>query len=152
MTTYNYPKLIEESSALMPVLVGKTLISSVLINVVEPEFNVVYLNLDNEYFSIQGEIGGEYLGIHRLTELPEITDQDGYIISAYEPYDIFIGRKVLQIRQVGEAWNGHGYELSFEGIPNTTMIIQSMDVKGCPDDLVDCLRIGFGNYQLTYEK
>jgi hypothetical protein len=76
MTTYNYPKLIEESSALMPVFVGKTLMSSVLINVVEPEFNVVYLNLDNEYFSIQGEIGGEYLGIHRLTELPEITDQD----------------------------------------------------------------------------
>jgi hypothetical protein len=151
MMPYNYPELIKESSKLIPDLIDRTL-ENVLINVVNPEFNVVYLVFSDATYSIHGEIGGEYLGIHKLSEPIEVMEKDGYIITEFEPFKIFVGHKIAQIRQMGVAWNGHGYEVSFYGIPEKTMIIQSMDVEGRPEELVDCLRLGVGFYHLTYQK
>ncbi len=148
---YNYPELIKESSKLIPNLIDRTL-ENVLVNVVDPEFNVVYLIFDDETYSIHGEIGGEYLGIHKLSEPIEIMEEDGYIITEFESFKFFVGHKIAQVRQTGVAWNGHGYEFSFYGIPEKTMIIQSMDVEDRPEDLLDCLRLGVGCYHLTYEK
>jgi hypothetical protein len=119
---YDYEQHTKESSFLLSELEGATLLS-VLINVIDPEFNVVYLETDKGKYSLQGEVGGEYLGVHELKDLPEITDQDGYIICKYPPFEIFEGKRIAQARQIGTAWNGHGYEISFDGMFTQTMIV-----------------------------
>ena len=146
----DYEQYTKESSQLLCELEGTTLIS-VLINVIDPEFNVVYLETDKGIYSLQGEVGGEYLGVHKLEELPEITSQDGYIICKYPPFEIFVGRNIVQARQIGTAWNGHGYELSFGGMFTQTMIVQSIYSGSKPGDLDDCLRLGIGNYENVWK-
>ena len=144
--SYDYEQYTKESSILLSELEGAILIS-VLINVIDPEFNVVYLETDKGKYSLQGEVGGEYLGVHELKALPEITSQDGYIICKYPPFEIFIGRRIVQARQIGTAWNGHGYEISFDGMFTQTMIVQSIYCGVKPSKLEDCLRLGIGNYE-----
>lgn len=142
----DYEHYTKESSSLLCELEGATL-RSVLINVIDPEFNVVYLETDKGIYSLQGEVGGEYLGVHELEELPDITSQDGYIISKYPPFEIFVGKRIVQARQIGTAWNGHGYEISFSGMFTQTMIVQSIYCGSKPSELDDCLRLGVGNYE-----
>ena len=79
--SYDYEKDTKEACALLEVLEG-AMVLSILINVVGPEFNVVYLETDKGVFSLQGEVGGEYLGVHRMSELPELTNEDGYHLQA----------------------------------------------------------------------
>jgi len=148
---YDYQKDIELSCALLSELEG-CLLEAVLINVVDPEFNVVYLQTNKGSFSLQGEVGGEYLGVHVLDTMPEITNQDGYIICKYEPFEIFVGRPISQARQIGSAWHGHGFELTFEGCPNKSMIVQSIYCGSKPDQLEDCLRLGVGFYENEWVK
>jgi hypothetical protein len=52
----------------------------------------------------------------------------------------------VQARSIGSAWNGHGFEFSFEGLPDRTMIVQSIDTGERPADFADCLRFGIGYY------
>lgn len=52
-------------------------------------------------------------------------------------------------RTIGSAWNGHGVELSFVGVPNKTVIVQSIYAGNKPTDQEDCLRLGIGSYALT---
>ncbi len=148
--SYDYEQYIKESSSLLLKLEGATVLS-VLINVVDPEFNVVYLETDKGIYSLQGEIGGEYLGVHELKELPETTSQDGYIICKYPPFEIFVGKRIIQARQIGTAWNGHGYEISFDGMFTQTMIVQSIYGGDKPHNLEDCLRLGVGNYENSWK-
>lgn len=148
---YNYEEYVKESNILLPELEG-ALVETILINVVDPEFNVVYLETDKGIFALQGEIGGEYLGVHRLTELPQITNQDGYIICKYPPFNMFEGKTISQARQIGYAWHGHGYEFCFEGILTRTMIVQSIYCGSKPPDLEDCLRLGVGYYENEWKK
>ena len=147
---YNYPEDIKLALLIMPELKG-ALILGIRINIVVPEFNVVYLNTDRGVFAIQGHVGGEYLGIVKLDTFPEITYQDGYEVREYVPFQEFVGKIISQIRQVGEAWNGHGLELSFEGEFNRTMIVQSIYAGNRPDQYEDCLRLGIGVYQYCIE-
>jgi hypothetical protein len=148
--SYDYEEYTKESSSLLSELEEATLLS-VLINVIDPEFNVVYLETDKGIYSLQGEVGGEYLGVHELEELPEITRQDGYIICKYPPFEIFLGKRIIQARQIGTAWNGHGYEISFGGMFIQTMIVQSIYCGDKPNDLEDCLRLGVGSYENTWK-
>lgn len=148
---YDYEQYTKDSSKLLCELEG-ALLKTILINVIEPEFNVVYLSTDKGIFSMQGEIGGEYLGVHRLEEVPEITDQDGYIICKYPPFSIFEGCTISEARQIGSAWHGHGYELCFHGILNKSMIVQSIYCGVKPENLEDCLRLGIGNYQNEWKR
>ncbi|WP_108650239.1 hypothetical protein [Dongshaea marina] len=148
---YNYELYIKESNTLLPVLEGAC-VKTILINVVDPEFNVVYLETDKGVFSLQGEMGGEYLGVHRRSELPEITNQDGCIICKHQPFNMFEGKTISQARQIGAAWHGHGYEFNFEGVFNRTMIVQSIYCGAQPKGLGDCLRLGVGYYENEWRK
>jgi len=148
---YRYQEYIKESCKLLPDLEG-AIVLQVLVNVVDPEFNVVYLKTDKGVYSIQGEMGSEYLGIRKLEEMPEITNDEGYIISSFKPFTIFEGKKIKQAHQVGEAWNGHGFELCFENEPNKTMIVQSIYSGDKPEEFDDCLRLGIGSYYYEYKK
>ncbi|MDA9981973.1 hypothetical protein N9H39_04415 [Gammaproteobacteria bacterium] len=148
---YQYEKYIKESCKLLPELEG-AVVSQILVNIVDPEFNVVFLDTDKGVFSLQGEMGAEYLGIRKLDLMPEQTDDEGYIVCPYEAFEYFVGKKVIRVHQIGEAWNGHGFELCFENEPEKTIIVQSIYTGDKPKEFEDCLRLGIGNYQFEYKK
>ena len=145
MPDYDYKADIQESCKLLPMIQG-ALVEKILINVVEPEYNVVYFLTDQGVFALQGEVGGEYLGIKRLDEPPEEINEDGYIICPYLPFIQFEGDRISQARQIGSAWNGHGFEFSFEKNLDKTMIVQSIYAGEKPSELEDCLRLGVAVY------
>jgi len=149
--THNYKACIEDSNKHLPDLKG-ALLNRLLINVVTDEFNVVYLETDKGVFALHGKMGGEYLGVHPLPEMPVPTEQEGVMICPYPPFNGFLGQRISQVRQIGSAWNGHGYELSFKDVLNKTMIVQSIHSGDKPDDLEDCLRLGVGHYENRWKK
>lgn len=148
MVDYDYSNDVNAAVRLLDDLEG-ALVARILVNVVIPEFNVVYLITDRGCFALQGEIGGEYLGIHKLDDEPIEVKEDGYIISSYQPFSQFERRRIVAARTFGEVWNGHGFELSFEGIVDKTMLVQSIYSGEKPTELEDCLRLGIGHYALT---
>jgi hypothetical protein len=151
MSEYDYQKSIEEACKLLPQLEG-ALVERILINVVEPEYNVVYLVTDKGTFALQGDIGGEHLGVVSVEHIPEVTEQDGYVVCPYPPFTQFEGHRISQARQIGTAWNGHGFELSFEGVFDRTMIVQSIYAGDKPVALEDCLRLGVAIYSNQMEE
>ena len=148
---YEYDKYIKKSCQLLPTLEG-AIVLQILVNIVEPEFNVVFLKTDKGVFSLQGEKGAEYLGVRKIDLMPELTNNQGYIICPHEPFECFLGGKIIQAHQIGEAWNGHGFEFCFENMPDITMIVQSIYTGDKPKEFEDCLRLGVGNYQFEYNR
>jgi hypothetical protein len=152
MEGYDYPKIIKEQCSALPEVVGKTL-NKVLVQVVRPEFNVVFLVFEDACYAINGRIGTEIIGIARIDSPPvEGMESSMTITKPFKPYDLFLDRRVSQVRMIGEAWNGHGFEFSFEALPNRTLIIQSIYAGSWNDqELHDCLRLGIGYYHLNDE-
>ena len=149
--SYDYTNDLQHACRLLPKLEG-ALIQTILINVVEPEFNVVFLKTDVGDFQIHGKIGSEYLGIEECKSFPEVMNEDGYIICSYPPFAVFEGKRITQARQIGTVWNGHGFEFSFDGIHDKTMIIQSIYTGEKPEGYDDCLRLGIGTYAYSFSK
>lgn len=146
---YNYPKLIRERSKDLKNIEGQVL-EKILIHVVEPEYNVLYLKFSNGWYEAKGEIGSEILGFHKSNEIPqEDKSHPGSWIGPYRPFDFFIGKTVASTRHIGSAWNGHGYEISFKEIPEKTLIVQSIYTDPKPDAFEDCLRLGIGTYSFN---
>src|SRR5881394_698150 len=142
MNSNDYPAIIQQDCAALPETVGK-LLTRTLVQVVEPEFNVFFMILEDSTYAISGRVGGEVLGIRRL-DLPPTEGQEARmtVTKPFRPFDLFSRRRVTQARMIGEAWNGHGFEFSFEGLPNRTMIVQSICTgadRG--QELHDCLRL-----------
>ncbi|EON93687.1 hypothetical protein MARLIPOL_03250 [Marinobacter lipolyticus SM19] len=91
----------------------------------ETEHNVVS-RCEQWFFVIQGEVGGEFLGVHRKAEMPDITDQDCYIVCTHPPFEEFVGSLISHAGQMGSAWHGHEFEFTFKGIFGKSMLIQSI--------------------------
>jgi len=146
---YDYPQLIKERTIDLVEIEGQVL-ENVLINVVEPEYNVLYLKVSSGWYSACGEIGSEILGFKKLEEPPieGATSQSSWV-GPYKPFNIFIGKKINNTRHIGEAWNGHGFEISFENMADRTLIVQSIYTGTEPEGFDDCLRLGIGQY--SYE-
>jgi len=60
--------------------------------------------------------------------LPELDvvdqDQDFWMWQPPQAAKLF-GHAIAAARAVGEAWNGHGVELAFEGLPTETLLYGS---------------------------
>jgi hypothetical protein len=150
--SYDYEKYIKDNDPLLREMEGAVLIS-ILVNIVDPEFNIVYLQMSSGIFSVHGRIGGEYLGLHRLSEMPCATSpSDDVIICRYPPYDIFEGCTLSQARQMGSAWHGHGFEFSFSERPTRSMIVQTIYCGAESKGQNDCLRLGIGCYENEWVK
>lgn len=148
---FDYPTLIARSAEFMVKLEGQVLLD-IRVNVVVPEFNVVYLGLDNGVYAIQGQIGSEILGIIEIARLPDLTEQNSSKIRTHPFYNRFLGKRINQVRMIGGAWNGHGFELSFERLLGETMLIQSIYAGDSEKDFSDCLRLGIGHYEWNSEQ
>jgi hypothetical protein len=145
MSDYDYEAIIRERCADLELLMGKTL-QDALVNVVEPEINVVYLKTEESWFEIHGEIGSEILGIHKIAVEVHEKEEIGLRTGHIPLLDQFIGLTIVRARQTGEAWNGHGFEFSFKELPDKTLIVQSIYTGTEPEGFYDCLRIGVGTY------
>jgi hypothetical protein len=146
MTSYNYPEIILKKTADLPKIVGLSL-ENALVNYVADEFNALYLKAGGRWFAAQPEIGGEILGFHEMGTSPqEGPTSDGSGIASCGLFERFMGAQVAAVRQMGEAWNGHGFELSFFGIVDHTLLVQSIHTGSEPEDYSDCLRLGVGSY------
>ena len=145
MSDYDYEAIIRERCADLELLIGKTL-QDALVNVVEPEINVVYLKTEESWFSIHGEIGSEILGIHKIDSDVQEKIEGIFMIGHLSILDQFIGLKIARARHIGEAWNGHGFEFSFKELPDKTLIVQSIYTGTETKDFYDCMRIGVGTY------
>ncbi|GAA3586783.1 hypothetical protein [Marinobacter xestospongiae] len=146
MSSYNYSELTLQKTADLPKIVGLSL-EKVLVNYVADEINVLYLKAGGRWFAAQPEIGGEILGFRELGVSPiegATSDVSGIMNCAL--FERFTGAKVTAVRQMGEAWNGHGFEVSFYGIVDHTLLVQSIHTGSEAEDYSDCLRLGVGSY------
>ncbi|WP_420644849.1 hypothetical protein [Candidatus Leptofilum sp.] len=145
MSDYDYETIIKERCADLELVMGKVL-QDAMVNVVDPEINVVYLKTEESWFEIHGEFGSEILGIHKIASEVLEKEEIGLRTSHIPRLDQFIGLTIARARQIGEAWNGHGFEFSFKELADKTLIVQSIYTGTEPKDFYDCLRIGVGDY------
>jgi hypothetical protein len=147
---YNYRSMEEAANAAVRSLEGRVL-ERALVQVVAPEFNVLYLLCDDQSFAVQGRVGGEVLEIVPMDKRPaEGRLNDCTSVVAFPAFEQFARRRIASARMIGCAWNGHGFELSFDGIFDRTMIVQSIHTGADPPDFSDCLRLGVGVYHFAW--
>jgi hypothetical protein len=138
--------LIKKSTQDLKLVTGKIL-QQILVNVVEPEFNVLHLQVDEIWFSIYGRSGSDYLGIYqRIETFEEKILGYGNWVGKLPMLDCFLGKKIVAARQIGKSCDGHGFEFGFEDLTNTTLLVQSIYTGTEPKGFNDCIRIGIGNY------
>lgn len=143
---YDYAKIIQEGSSDLTSIKGKRL-DSALAHVVADEINVVHLCFDGIWYSAHGLVGSEVMGFKRRgCEFQEEIINEGSVVCRLPILDQFVGLEVAEVRHIGEAWNGHGFELSLKGVPDKTLILQSIYTGSEPEEFNDCMRIGIGNY------
>ncbi|MGY8870144.1 MAG: hypothetical protein ACKVJE_06850 [Pseudomonadales bacterium] len=143
---YDYEKIIGEGSSDLKQIKGQRL-ESALANIVGDEINVVHLQFEGVWYSVHGLIGSEVMGFKRREEqFCEEEINEGSRVRKLPILEQFIGLLIAEVRYIGEAWNGHGFEFSFVGIPDKTLILKSIYTGSEPKDFDDCMRIGVGNY------
>lgn len=105
--------------------------------------------MEGSVFAINSRIGSEILRIFEIERMPQAeVGSSTSEIKQFPPFVIFEGRRTAQARQIDEAWKGHGFEISFEYLPEKTMIFQSSYTGQSLPGLCDCLRLGIGHYLL----
>jgi len=143
---YDYPARERRFRDALAAFPGHRL-TAMRVQLLHGELNQAYLALDDRTLSIQGDIGGELLKVVDASVLPEIgvVDKD---VRIWQPPQVvrFLGRVIVAARAVGEAWNGHGVELAFEGAPTETILITSVEAPENKRDIHDMLRIAFPSY------
>jgi len=144
----DYNGIIKTSKQKFVEIEGKVLVDF-LVHVVEPEFNIAYLIFSDGSYAINGAYSSEVLSINRVVN-KKLSDMDSQL-KRFEPYSIFINKKIVQMRSIGEEWNGHGFEISFEGMHDKSMIIQSIYAGDRAKDFDDCIRLGIGHYFYSSE-
>ncbi|WP_274361330.1 hypothetical protein [Paenibacillus thermotolerans] len=116
-------------------------VKHISLHVEPPEIHTAFLHFEGFVLEVYCSIGSDLL---TLEIAPRI--QDEIVTIAYEPLHIFEGRQIIQARTIGEPMNGYGFELSFKGMLDRTLLLQSVYAGHKPDGYEDCLRIGIGHY------
>lgn len=138
-----YKNIVKIAKSKLSEITGKVLVDF-LVDVVEPEFNVAYLIFTDSVYAVNGAMGSEVITINKTDyKHLNIENRD---LRIFKPYLIFHNKKIIQVRSIGTEWNGHGFEISFEGIYDKSMIIQSIYAGDKPKEFEDCIRLGIGQY------
>ncbi len=144
-----YKELIENEKQNILALKNKVLVDF-FVDIVEPEINIAYLVFVDNSYAVSGAIGSEIITMTQ-TESKYLQIENKQL-KQFEPYSIFLNKKIIQVRSIGEEWNGHGFEISFEGMHDKTMILQSIYSGDKPEGFDDCIRLGIGQYYYSYDK
>lgn len=124
---------------------GKRLVRAIA-QILEPEFNLLYLVFEDASYQVSGRRGSEVIGL-RLIDEPIPNNELGSARTIdFAPFSIFVGHTVAQARPLGRAWNGHGLEIVFVDVPGRTLLVQSIYGGHQPEGFEDCLRLGVGQY------
>ncbi|MDF2485628.1 MAG: hypothetical protein K0R46_1796 [Herbinix sp.] len=144
-----YKEIIEKEKQNILVLKNKVLVDF-FVDIVEPEINIAYLVFVDGIYAVSGAIGSEIITMIQTDSIHlQIENKQ---LKQFEPYSIFLNKKIIQVRNIGEEWNGHGFEISFEGMYDKTMILQSIYTGDNPEGYDDCIRLGVGQYYYSYDK
>jgi hypothetical protein len=145
---YDYPGRERRFRDGLAAFVGRRL-TAMRIQVLHGELNQVYLGFDERLVSIHGDIGGELLKVVDISALPELglVEEDSRIWQPRQATKM-IGHTVAAARAVGDAWNGHGMELAFEGLPTETILITSVETPENKTDVHDAIRVAFPTYMM----
>jgi hypothetical protein len=140
---FEYKYIIEQEKRKIVNIEGKTL-KDFFVDIVEPEFNIAYLIFTDSVYSVKGTMGSEVISINQInySDIDFVNRQ----IIRFIPFSIFCNKKIIQVRSIGEEFNGHGFEISFEGVLDKGMIIQSIYTGDKPIDFNDCIRLGISQY------
>jgi hypothetical protein len=129
-------------------LAGRRL-TAMCVQVLHGQLNQVYLGFDDRLVSIHGDIGGELLKVVDIPALPELgVLEEGSRIWQPPQAIKLVGRTIAAARAIGAAWNGHGMELAFEGLPTETVLITSVETPENKTDVHDALRVAFPTYAM----
>ena len=124
----------------------------VVLQIIEPEINLVFLRFEDALYALYPWRGGELLRFVAWDkEIPTELGPGAW----YQPFDhaaVFHGCSVKQVRAIGGAFNGHGIEISFADALEQTLIIQSIESGDVPRGFGDCLRVGIADYTYCYER
>lgn len=124
----------------------------VLLQIVEPQINVVFLCFEDARYAVYPWRGGEFVRLVPWDrELPADLGPAAWY-QGYEAAAPFHGSTVNQGRALGAAWNGHGIEISFAEHFDRTLTIQSMEVRTTLEGFLDCLRIGITCYSYDFTR
>lgn len=146
---YDYEAYLSPSRELAKRLPGHRVVD-IVVHFVDPEANVIYILTNSMNVSIHGAIGGEILRIALLETSIHELEHTGMDIRRHQPFNVFIGHRIVALREIGAPWNGHGWEVGFEGLPATTMLIQSIYADPKPAEFNDCLRLGVSQYEWNF--
>jgi hypothetical protein len=138
-TEGKYQDIHNSNEIIIKEIIGKQL-NDLKVHIVEPEYNIVFMQFDRSWYGINGAVGSEILEIKRYLKTKHVKN------SEFKPYNDFLGHKISNCRFFGDVWNGYGLEFSFQGIFDKTIIIQSIYTGDNPTGFEDCLRLGIGHY------
>lgn len=143
----DFSRAIAKNTADLPTIIGHRL-ERVIVFYLSAEFNSLWLQTDCLWFTAHPQEGGDIMGFYRAPEGPPPAEDYVWPNGCRDVrmYDDFIGHRVASTRQMGGGNNGHGFELSFEGVLDRTILIQSIDVAPRPERFWDCMRFGIGRY------
>ena len=147
MPTYDYLALVKTAGSALREIEGRVL-REVFVQVLGGEYNQAWLVFEDCLYVVTGCVGSEVLGIRPDDELRASRLWGESQPNRFAPFDQFAGRTLVQARMIGEAWNGHGFEFTFEGLPTKSMLFQSIYSSPKPDDRDDCMRLGVGHYSV----
>ncbi|MCD8213334.1 MAG: hypothetical protein LUC34_04725 [Campylobacter sp.] len=137
----NYEKG-QDARQISPGVLSGKILRKVLAQAVADEINQIYILADESWFVISPLIGGEILGIFDCDEPCERE----FELKKLPVLSCFEGLKIHAVDELGKAWAGFGYEISFEDIFDKTLIVGSIYGGNKPSEFEDCLRVGVASY------
>ena len=142
---YDYKSLEERFRLKLSSLEGRV-VNSIKAQLVQTDINQLFLDTDNGYIAIIPSIGGEVLDLAECDK-PKSSNE----LQLFDVLRNFWGQRIVQARMIGEAWNGHGVEIGFDGMPTQTILISSVECSENNIEISDALRIGMGSYEIEIQ-
>jgi len=136
---HDFSSIHEVNNILIRDIEGETL-KYVRVHTAVPEIDIVFLHFEDYVVEVFGAVGSEILKVEISSRSHDVATVKLPILEAFEE------KRINQIRIIGEAWNGYGFEISFDEPFDKTLLIQSIYCGHKPEGFEDCLRIGIGHY------
>ncbi|NMO97716.1 hypothetical protein [Paenibacillus lemnae] len=96
-------------------LCGKQILN-IKVHIVDPEINMILLEINECWFGIFGAVGSEILEVNIKSDIINKKLLDSM------PLKQLVNHYISGFRFIGEVWNGYGVEFSFKGVFDKTLM------------------------------